>query len=307
MGVGQWKRLALAGVLAGVAAVSTVVPAVADDKRDLPAYDISWPQCPDTLPQGEFAFAVIGLNNGRPFTSNRCFSLQYKWASTVEAHPDVYINLDFPRAGRAEAATGPYGRCAEEDDWCRGYNYGWALAKDSVQRARALGVSPARYWFDVEMDNYWSDSPRNNSQVIRGALDYFLDFNLPVGIYGTRYQWGLITGGFQARGTLPLWVAGATSRQGAYARCGDADYEFAGGETWMVQYLIGQFDENVLCDVAPERVPPAEVSAGPASTPEAVTAEAASPEWRASNLPVLRPEKWSIWQALTGLRQAPGR
>jgi len=245
-----------------------VVPARADEGF-VPAYDISWPQCPDTFPEGEFSFAVIGLTGGRPFTSNACFSPQYAWARSVEQHPDVYINLDFPRPGRPEAANGPYGVCAGDDDWCRGYNYGYASAKDAVARARLAGVTPGRYWFDVEMENYWSDSARNNSQVVRGALDYFLDFNLPIGIYGTYYQWDLITGGYIPPGKLPIWVAGATSREMAAERCTNSAYNFAGGETWMVQYPEGPFDGNVECEAAPPRVAPgraeaaAEVKAAP--------------------------------------------
>ena len=212
-----------------------------------PSYDISWPQCPATFPSGEFTLAVIGLNNGRPFTTNDCFRSQYRWAQTAQQHPDVYVNVDFPRANARQAATGPYGQCEAGDDWCRGYNYGYATARDSLRRATALGASPGRYWLDVEVDNYWSSSTRNNAQVVRGALDYFLDFNIPVGVYATRYQWGLITGGFMPSATLPLWVAGATDRASAEARCHDASSRFAGGNTWMVQYPEGEFNGNALC------------------------------------------------------------
>ena len=226
--------------------------AVAEEQALL-SYDISWPQCPDTVPAGEFEFAVIGLTGGRPFTANKCFDAQYAWASTAQENPDVYINLDFPKQGRVEAASGPYGVCGEFDQWCRGYNYGYALGKDSVRQAQAKGIAPGRYWFDVEMDNYWTNWPPFNAQVVRGALDYFLDFHLPIGIYGTRYQWDLITGGLQAPGRLPLWVAGATSREMAAERCNKPNYTFAGGETWMVQYPEGPFDGNVLCDLARKR------------------------------------------------------
>jgi hypothetical protein len=198
------------------------------------------------LPQGSFGFAVIGLNNGRPFTTNDCFSIQYAWARQAEAHPDVYINLDFPRPGNENAESGPYGTCPPEDDWCRGYNYGYALANDSIARARALGVSPRRYWFDVEMANHWSDVSRDNAQVVRGALDRFRALGVPIGIYGTRYQWGLITDGFAAPGT-PLWVAGAEHGSDAIARCDDQSFAFAGGEIWMVQYEFNGYDGNYRC------------------------------------------------------------
>lgn len=234
------------------------------DEGKAPAYDISWPQCENGAPHGEFHFAVIGLNNGRPFTTNDCFKPQYAWAASVQAHPAVYINLDFPKAERPAADNGPYGRCAAEDGWCRGYNWGYALARDSVSRARSFGITPERYWLDVEMANHWSETARDNGQVVRGAVDYFVEHGIPVGVYGTRYQWQLITGGYAPSDvTLPLWVAGAEDATEAEARCSDRSFAFAGGNTWMVQYPEGEFDGNVLCDIAP-RVTPAAPAKAPA-------------------------------------------
>lgn len=250
------RRLALLGLvlLGGFTAMFERAEADGGPSGHL-IYDISWPQCPATTPQGGFHFAVIGLNNGYPFSTNDCFEFQYAWAKTVEEHPDVYINLDFPKPGNKYALTGPYGRCEETDDWCRAYNYGYALAKDNVARAKRFGITPGRYWFDVEMINHWSNWPAANGQVVHGAVDYFLDMNLPIGIYGTSYQWGLITGHYVPEGaTLPLWLAGATSIEHAAARCHDTSKVFAGGVPWMVQYPQDGFDGNVLCEAGrPER------------------------------------------------------
>jgi hypothetical protein len=252
--VGRWALVRVFALLliVGIGVSAQTLTAEADE-GPLPAYDISWPQCPDNIPQGYFEFAVIGLNNGRPFTSNPCFMTQYKWAQQAEANPAVYINLDFPRQGRIEAANGPFGECGEFEQWCRGYNWGYQLAQDSVRQAEAHGIRPSRYWFDVEMDNYWTNWKPFNAQVVYGALDYFLENHVPIGIYGTNYQWGLITGGIHAPVRLPLWVAGATSREMAGDRCSQEKYTFAGGETWMVQYLHNGYDGNVLCPLARER------------------------------------------------------
>lgn len=264
----------IAAALAAAAAVLVFSSESARaDSSGAPAYDISWPQCESGAPHGDFSFAIIGLNNGRPFTTNDCFAPQYTWAAQVQVNPAVYINLDFPRAGRPEADNGPYGRCGETDTWCRGYNWGYALARDSVNRAISFGVSPERYWLDVEMANHWSDVPRDNGQVARGAIDYFLEHRIPVGIYGTRYQWNLITGGYTPPNvTLPLWVAGAEDITEAHERCFNRSLAFAGGDTWLVQYPEGEFDGNVLCSIAPaiKRPQPAkpapEVFAVPSTT-----------------------------------------
>jgi hypothetical protein len=246
--IGWAKRGALVAV-AAAALWAGSAPGFAQEPPDRPfAYDISWPQCPATFPQGEFDFAVIGLNNGYPFSTNDCFRVQYEWAKTAEANPDVYINFDFPSPGEASAIDGPYGRCAETDRWCRAYNHGYAIGQDSIARAAYFGISPGRYWFDVEMINDWSNWPAANGQVVNGAVDYFLEHNIPFGIYGTRYQWGLITGHYMPPVTVPLWVAGATTIEMARERCADETFGFAGGVIWMVQYPQDGFDGNVLCE-----------------------------------------------------------
>jgi len=289
--IGGGKRLALLVVIGVVSVLSSVVPALADDGR-LPAYDISWPQCPNNVPPGDFEFAVIGLNNGRPFTNNPCFWPQYQWARKAEQHPDVYINVDFPRAGRVEALNGPYGRCQEADDWCRGYNWGYNLAKDAAWRIGLWSIKPEMVWLDVEVDNHWSDSPRNNAQVVRGALDYMLDFNIPVGIYGTRYQWNLITGGYQAPGMIPLWVAGARTADEAARRCdNNTNLAFAGGIIWIAQYYPeGVWDGNVVCPAALRAAQNASASkAAAAAKPAEAPVVAVSPVAQPSPAPTAPP------------------
>lgn len=253
----RWVVTAL--VALGCAGAAGVAPAsheaIADDEVTaaahpaaldaVPGFDISWPQCGKAYPPGPVAFAVIGINNGRPFTANPCFVHQYQWASRVEKRPAVYVNTDFPKPGRVEALSGPYGRCAETDDWCRGYNYGYNLAREVVLRAESLRVAPSHWWLDVETGNYWSSDVQNNSQVIRGAIDYFKERRLPVGIYGTPYQWRLIAGTWASPG-IPIWTAGAQGLAGAMARCTPA-YAFAGGTVVMVQYYDWGFDTNYIC------------------------------------------------------------
>ena len=211
----------------------------------VPGWDISWPQCGKAYPPGPVDFAVIGLNNGRPFTTNPCFRHQYDWASRVEKRPAVYINTAFPKPGMPEAMTGPWGACAQDDGWCRGYNYGYAMAKDSLSIAQSFGVSPSMWWLDVEGGNYWESDGYNNSQVVRAAVDFFRERGLPVGIYGTPFQWRNITWNWQSPG-IPIWTAGAQGVEMAASRCTPA-YAFAGGVVVMVQYYDWGFDTNYIC------------------------------------------------------------
>jgi hypothetical protein len=221
-------------------------PGLADHgPPQIPGYDISWPQCGKLYPPGPIAFAVIGINNGKPYTSNPCFMDQYRWAQRVERNPAVYVNLDYPKPDRPEAKTGPYGTCAEGDEWCRAYNYGYGIGREAVTRAGSLRITPSMYWLDVETGNFWSDDPTYNAQVIRGTIEYFKEKVLPAGIYGTPRQWRIIAG--PSSPGLPIWTAGAQGIDQAMARCDDPAYAFAGGKVVMSQYYDFGFDTNFRC------------------------------------------------------------
>lgn len=234
-------------VMVACAALAHLSGANADHSTNrVPGYDISWPQCGKAYPQEPIAFAIIGINNGKPFTANPCFMHQYQWARTWEKHPAVYVNTDFPRAGRTEANTGPFGACGATDDWCRAYNWGYNLAKEAHVRATGLGVTPEMWWLDVETNNYWlSGYPYYNAQVLKGAVYYYAEMGLSAGIYGTPRQWGLVAGDY-APG-LPVWTAGAQGVAEAAARCADPAYAFAGGKVALVQYYDYGFDTNYEC------------------------------------------------------------
>lgn len=221
----------------------------------VPGYDISWPQCRDqAYPPAPIAFMIVGINGGRPFTPNPCFPQQYRWSQRFERHPAVYVNVDYPREGRDEPArTGPYGTCTDQEgeaddrayEWCRAYNYGYAIGDEVVRRAEALAITPSFWWLDVETGNYWSNDPTFNAQVIRATLDFFRQRSLPVGIYSTPRQWRIIAGQF-APG-VPVWTAGARGIDDARRRCLDPAYAFAGGTVVLSQYYDHGFDTNYAC------------------------------------------------------------
>jgi hypothetical protein len=58
-------------------------------------YDISFPQCGSKLPR-DGAFAVVGVNNGLPWSANPCVKAQFQWASTLQTPASFYTNTANP-------------------------------------------------------------------------------------------------------------------------------------------------------------------------------------------------------------------
>ncbi|MDE2281571.1 MAG: hypothetical protein KGJ92_02215, partial [Actinomycetales bacterium] len=82
----------LAGTPA-IAASSTTSPAVSPASV---GYDISFPQCGGTLPTG-MGFGIVGVNDGRPYTTNPCLATEIQWAtSSLAATPQFYVNTANP-------------------------------------------------------------------------------------------------------------------------------------------------------------------------------------------------------------------
>jgi hypothetical protein len=111
-------------------------------------------------------------------------------------------------------------------------------------------VANVDWWLDVEILNSWQ-APQQNTAALSGAAQALWSMGVDrVGIYSTRYQWDVITGGpgvthdwFRAD---PAWLAGF--RNHADARTGCARPSFTGGPVVMTQYLGEDgFDANVWC------------------------------------------------------------
>ena len=230
-------------VLWGTAAVRAEGPAPEVARPTATGFDISWPQCGGPYPAQPLAFGIVGVTGGKPFTKNRCLADQWRWADSGQFPAEVYINLDYWKKTSYLHFFGPAGLCRASDRLCQGYNYGWQSAKDAVAYGRSQGVDTLRWWLDVETMNYWSKDTSANARIIQGAIDYLQSERLEVGIYSTPYQWGVIAGKY-APG-LPVWTAGATSLEGATARC-NSQYAFGGGQVELVQW-VEQYDMNYAC------------------------------------------------------------
>ncbi|MHB2023423.1 MAG: glycoside hydrolase family 25 domain-containing protein [Mycobacteriales bacterium] len=166
-------------------APASAVPGATTELSNFWGADISWPQC-HTSPsiQLPLGFLIIGLNDGRPFTTNPCLSSQLSAASDRSGYA-VYANIDAATSGDPTA-------------------YGQAIAADIQRRLQAAGLHPRIVWLDVEVINHWS-TPAVNVAVIRGAVTGLAAHGITAGIYSSPAMWAQITGG--ASLSLPVWTA----------------------------------------------------------------------------------------------------
>ncbi|MFA7297445.1 MAG: hypothetical protein WC211_09740 [Dehalococcoidia bacterium] len=211
--------------------------------------DVSWPQCGKQLPMTPLAFAVVGVDNGKAFTSNPCFAEQYRWAGSTGTLPALYFTLRSPQgATAARGFEGPAGVCAASDARCIARNYGYHAARE----ARAYAVQQAgpppstMWWLDIETMSHWSTDQAANAEVVRGAIEYLKEQGVLFGVYSTRTQWNQITGGLALPEGLPLWIAGAHDKADAPTMC-TPRYAFGGGQLWLVQYIANNLDHNHVC------------------------------------------------------------
>jgi hypothetical protein len=205
-------------------------------------YDVSFPQCGGALP-APGTFAVVGVNDGRAFTTNPCFATEVAWAGPLMS---IYMNINAPPAGAPQGLNGPAGQCQGNDTGCMAYNYGYNAAVSSYQSASFMGGTAGIWWLDVETANVWDTNQYNNSRTIQGALDALTAEGVVAGIYSTSYQFGLIAGGY-APGT-PVWVATGADQATAIAYCSPA-HTFGGGTPWLTQFGTQgvPFDEDYAC------------------------------------------------------------
>jgi hypothetical protein len=245
----------------------------------LVARDVSFPQCGGALPgRGDSDAGILGTNNGVSFTRNPCLVTQLAWAKRLALPPAFYANTGNPGPRRAE--HWPFGQVspksctmAEPNSLGCSYDYGWnaawesyGAATDAAQRLHRVDRANARYraanvewWLDVETMNSWQaiDGPatvaaqRRDVATIQGEVDALRFAGVQqVGIYSTRFQWGLITGGAKVTNGrfawTPQWLAGFDSHDAAAAGCRHRG--FTGGPVRMTQYLGADgFDANVVC------------------------------------------------------------
>ena len=85
----------VSAVTAAFVTIATATLAIAASTA-LPAsstgYDISWPQCNSAFPPSP-GFGIVGVNDGAPFTVNKCLDRELRWAQGgVNPVPAFYLN-----------------------------------------------------------------------------------------------------------------------------------------------------------------------------------------------------------------------
>lgn len=243
-------------------------------------HDLSWPQCGSAYP-ADGAFGIVGVSDGRAWSSNPCLASEYQWAAGYARTPDLYMNTAnpaphssyyWPSSGAQDPAL-CQDASSTTDPGCA-YDYGWHTAANALATANAaLGSLPQGiWWLDVETGNTWNGDASSNAADVQGSIDYLLAQHVAgVGVYSTALQWNAVTGGYSAADAStyaaawgseftspngisgsPSWVAGASGPSDAPSYCSSS---FLGTTTWMVQYVSGSVDVDAACATPPPPPP----------------------------------------------------
>lgn len=197
------------------------------------SYDISYPQCGGSFPAtAGLAFAVVGVNDGRPDTANPCLgtgagSSELGW-DLATGYPELYVNTADPGNSYhhqliADWPTGsvgadPYGSCQTTtlghgakaatvgaNSTACAWQYGYDKAQQDEayvaaalgELASSLGPGSFPYWLDVETANTWqsgSYGQQMNTAVLQGMAYYFAT---PTAPGATPTSTGVYSTGYQ--------------------------------------------------------------------------------------------------------------
>ncbi len=221
----SWARGTAVSMVTVVALVTWSTVSVG--AAPLSGSDISWPQCGQAYPP-RAGFGLVGVNDGRPYTANPCLASEYRWALTAGI-VEYYMNTANPGVAAGDA-----------------FNYGYNAARDAYASATArVNAGPGHvWWLDVETGNSWSGDRAVNTVGHRGLGRLLPGQRIAVGIYSTRYQWGVITGGASIPVGPQLGPRRPQRRRGTLLL--SPARSFSGGPVVMTQYTT-QFDYDYLC------------------------------------------------------------
>ena len=227
-------------------------------------YDVAWPQCTPSRSSTTSrhpltgAFAVIGLTDGKPYTTNACLTDQFAWANSLPGGGAGYLLLNAPGQGDPAGNWGAHPSprpCDGSTSADCGYNYGWWAADFSVTTglpvARQGGLP--QVWLDVEgpyaSGPVWQSDTSVNAAVVQGAVDRLRSAGIRTGVYSRQSDWNAITGGLVVP-NLQQWVFPGLDAASAAALCTPAK-TFTQGSVVLAQYQTQvdgtTYDTNHAC------------------------------------------------------------
>jgi hypothetical protein len=259
-------------MLAAVAVVAALAAAESAFAASGTGYDISYPQCGGLFPSSA-AFAIVGVNGGKPYSANSCFGAgtspsELAWGGMNSqlyantADPGSALSSHWPNGQTAPKPCNTTANPGAESPECH-YDYGWNAAADSYQDAVngyvSLGWAAAgatrtpvanAWWLDVETANSWTSAPSLNVAALQGEADYLTSVGAAsVGFYSSSSDWTTITGATRSLAAYKSWLAGAGTLANAQAACSGSG--FTGGGVQLSQFASNGFDGDYDCTPAP--------------------------------------------------------
>lgn len=241
--------LVVALSLAAVLVVTTSAAASAAYATGTSGYDYSYPQCGASAPS-RAAFGVIGVNDGRPFHFNPCFSAEYAAALRTGA-ASLYINTGYDPVytDASHTTTDCVSRSAQYAG-DSAHQAAWAAGCSEAQTAMAFAsglgaTAPRAWWLDVETANSWANSDLSlNDSTLQGIVDTVRAATpVPVGIYSTGQQWSTIAGAYPLAVDADWVATGTSTLRAARTHC---SHGFTGAPVWLVQWVSG-IDRDYAC------------------------------------------------------------
>lgn len=238
-------QLAAVSTLALVGLTSTGGSAQVADPYRPPAtgYDVSYPNSCTASVSGA-AFGIVGVNHGRPFTFNNCFSMQYAKAAATGSG-SIYMNTAYSGAYKrniTSTCSSLVSNTGLKGSDAQAWEIGCSEAETSFNRAGT--TTAVTWWLDVETGNSWSSSNFSlNDDAIRGAADRLHGLTgKPVGVYSTSSSWSTITHNANLSTTVDSeWDAGASACPAS------GTIGFTGTPIWLEQTGQTGIDSDTAC------------------------------------------------------------
>ncbi len=193
-------------------------------------YAISWAQCGQEYPKPPYDFGILDVTGGRSFTHNPCLRSEFLWARQAMYPPTFYINLTYPPVPYRKG-LGPY-------------DYGYETARDAYEYAVSQDAISPLWWLDVQIKSTWAADQTINQAVAQGAIDFFREKKISIGLSTTPHQWHRIMGDFNTG--LPNWIPGIPGKSKALEYC-KSGKSYSGGYVAQLADIRPLFETVYTC------------------------------------------------------------